>query len=125
MGDVSRPAILIVEDEALIRMDAADTIADSGFPTFEAGSADEALSLMERHDDILVLFTDIEMPGSMNGLALAARVRERWPQVRIIIASGAVEVKRADLPCHALFFKKPYDIGKVTDALHAMADGME
>lgn len=86
------PAILISEDEVLIRIDAADIIGEAGFRTYEAGSSNEAFKLMERHADIFALFTDVGMLGTMNGLGLARSVRSRWPTIRIIIASGACEV---------------------------------
>lgn len=122
MTRASRPAVLIVEDEPLIRTDAVEMIAEAGFRTYAAGCSEEALALLERHDDVAFLFTDIEMPGTMDGLKLAALVRRRWPAVRILIASGAFEAKQADMPDHALFYAKPYAIGRITDALHAMAD---
>jgi CheY-like chemotaxis protein len=123
MSDDARPAVLVVEDEPLIRMDAVDVVEDAGFRAYEAASADEAMSILETHEDVFVLFTDVDMPGSMNGLKLAASVRNRWPSVRIIIASGAVEVKREDMPDHALFFSKPYRSDRIADALRALSEG--
>src|SRR6201986_3701299 len=80
--------ILIVEDETLLRMEALDFMADSGFAVYEAGDADEAIAQLERHDDISSLFTDIDMPGSMDGLRLAHYVRGRWPPIKLFITSG-------------------------------------
>ncbi|MBA97090.1 MAG: response regulator [Sulfitobacter sp.] len=119
--DKSKPAVLIVEDEPLIRMEAVDMIMDAGFKTYEAGSADKAIAMMELHDDIGILFTDIDMPGTMDGLKLAAYVRNRWPPVAIIIASGVVELERTSLPEGSAFFPKPYATSQITKTLHDIA----
>ena len=102
-------AILIVEDEPLIRMGIVPVIEDAGFAVFEAGNADEAIKLLERHEEILLIFTDVNMPGSMDGLKLAHYVRGRWPPVKIIVTSAHVAVKNEALPEGAHFFSKPYD----------------
>lgn len=116
------PAVLVVEDEPLIRLEAVDTIEDVGFRTYDAGSADAALKILETQDDIGVLFTDVDMPGSMNGIKLASYVRERWPSVAIIIASGIVDGDKAELPEGALFFPKPYPTTRIVAALHEIAE---
>lgn len=113
-----RPAVLVVEDEILIRMAIADAIAEAGFTVYEAANADQAIQLLELHDDIGVLFTDIDMPGSMDGLRLAAAVRDRWPPVKIVITSGHVTIKPDELPVEGRFFAKPYNSAKVVGALY-------
>jgi CheY-like chemotaxis protein len=118
MNSDTRPAVLIVEDEPLIRMDAVNMISEAGFRTYEAASADQAIALMERHPDIGILFTDIEMPGTMDGLKLAAYVRDRWPPVVIIIASGAAGLDSTTFPEGASFFPKPYLARQITTTLH-------
>src|ERR1700722_13973690 len=80
--------VLIVEDEFLLRADAAEFMENSGFTVYEASNADEAIALLERHVDIRAVFTDIHMPGSMDGLKLAHYVRGRWPPIKLFIASG-------------------------------------
>ncbi len=110
-------AVLVVEDEALIRMDVADDLEQAGFNVLEAGNTDEALSLLRSHPEIQALFTDIEMPGSMNGLTLAAMVHDRWPPIKIIVTSGRVRVRKFDLPEDALFVPKPYSNGQVISSL--------
>ena len=101
-------SVLIVEDESLVRMGAISSIEDAGFVVYEAASADEAISLLERHREIRLIFTDIHMPGSMDGLKLAHYVRGRWPPVKIIVTSGQMKVCGEDLPTAAVFIGKPY-----------------
>ena len=82
------PCIVVVEDEALLLFSIADDLRDAGFSVLEASNADEAIALLESHPEIRLLFTDIDMPGSMDGLKLSAAVRDRWPPVKIIVTSG-------------------------------------
>ena len=113
-------AVLVVEDEVLIRMSVVDDLEEAGFDVFEAGNTDEAISLLRTHPEIQALFTDIEMPGSMNGLRLAETVHDRWPPIKIIVTSGQVRVRKHDLPDDALFFPKPYDNTRVISTLREM-----
>ena len=99
--------ILVVDDEALIRMDAVDTL--SGARTFyEAAYADEALRVLDKHGEIMLVFTDVNMPGDMDGVALVAKVYETRPSIRWIVTSGREDLEEADLPDHASFLPKPY-----------------
>ena len=118
MDTSKRQVVLIVEDEAIIRMNAVDAIMDAGHEVLEAENADEAIRILEARNDITIIFTDIDMPaGTMNGLRLAAAVRDRWPPNRIIATSGRVEVRHGDLPSGSLFLAKPYDHRVLTNAL--------
>lgn len=117
----SRLVVLVVEDDPLIRMEAIDMIEDAGFRARGAKSADAAIAILERHDDIAILFTDIDMPGSMDGLKLAAYVRDRWPPVAIFIASGIVETEGLTFPKGSSFFPKPYPTSAIVNALHHVA----
>lgn len=119
--DRRRIAILVVEDDPLLLMDAVDMIEDAGFTAYAARHADEAISLLERHDNIRVLFTDVDMPGSMDGLKLAHAVRKRWPPVSIIVASGHVNVTAEQMPENGVFFAKPYPPANVIRALNGIA----
>ncbi|WP_426163246.1 response regulator [Sandarakinorhabdus sp. DWP1-3-1] len=101
--------VLIVEDDVLLRMMAADIVDDLGFAVREAASADEAILLLETHDDISIVFTDIQMPGSMNGLQLAVRTRQQKPAVGLVIVSGEHTPDADQIPDGALFFAKPYN----------------
>jgi CheY-like chemotaxis protein len=110
-------AILIVEDEPLVRLCAVDAVAAAGFEVIEAASADEAIQILERRSDILAVFTDIQMPGSMDGLTLAYAVHIRWSPIRIIVTSGRELLAEDDLPEGGLFFAKPYDPTEICRAL--------
>src|SRR5579859_5826237 len=92
------PVVLIVEDEFLLRMDAIEMIAAAGFEVAEAANADRAIAILESRRDISVVFTDIQMPGSMDGLKLARAVRGRWPPIKILATSGHAGVGEPDLP---------------------------
>src|SRR5580693_576506 len=115
MGEPMRPsvAVLIVEDEPLIRMGTVYLLRDPDFEVYEAGSADAAIALLELHREIRLIFTDVDMPGSMDGLKLAHYVRGRWPPVKIIVTSGHVKVAEESLPAGGLFLHKPYDPAEI------------
>src|SRR4029079_6706893 len=92
----SSPTVLVVEDEMVLRMRAVDIVEDAGFNSLEAVNADEALSILESRSDISLLFTDIQMPGNLDGLKLAHAVHKRWPAIKIILVSGQVNLSDAD-----------------------------
>jgi two-component system, response regulator PdtaR len=106
---LSREVILVVEDEALVRLLLVDTLLDAGFEALSACNADEAIKILESRADIRMVVTDINMPGSMNGLKLAAAVRDRWPPVRIIITTARQKPENTDMPAESAFIGKPYD----------------
>jgi CheY-like chemotaxis protein len=101
------PAVLIVDDEPLIRMAAADTVADAGVASFEAADGGEALELLEEHPEIALVVTDVEMPG-MDGVTLARRACTLRPELGIIVTSARGEASRPDLPRGGAFLAKPY-----------------
>jgi two-component system, response regulator PdtaR len=115
-----RAVILIVEDELLIRLNAVEMIEEAGFEVVEAASADEAIAILEGRLDITVVFTDIQMPGSMNGLKLAAAVRDRWPPIKIVATSGHVKLDLGDLPEGGRFLQKPYSPAEITKTLREL-----
>ena len=100
--------VLIVEDEPLLRMDAVDFIEEAGFEAVEACHAADAIAILKSRTDIAVVFTDIEMPGPLNGMALARIVKAEWPPVTIVVASGRVVPAGGDLPADVVCLKKPY-----------------
>src|ERR1700688_4799113 len=115
------PVILIVEDEALVRLGAVRTIEEAGFEVIEAANADEAIRILESRRDIRVVFTDIQMPGSMDGLKLAHAVRNRWPPIKIIVTSGHEPLAEHDLPEGGRFFAKPYNPTEICETLREWA----
>lgn len=116
----SSPVILIVEDELLLRMDSAEMIESAGFEVVQAGNADEAIAILQARPAIHVVFTDIQMPGSMDGLKLARFVRDRWPPIKIVATSGRVRVGALDLPAGSVFLPKPYRGAQVVATLREM-----
>jgi two-component system, response regulator PdtaR len=125
MVDTPKPeplVVLVAEDEPLLRMLAVDVLTEEGFVTIEAGSATEALTLCKACPEAVdVLFTDVRMPGSMDGLELAHKVHERWPWIVILIASGNIFLSREELPDGAKFLPKPYDMHRVIGVVREMA----
>jgi len=108
--------VLVVEDEALIRWDIADYLRDAGLTVLEAVDADEAIRILET-SKVQVVFTDISMPGTMDGLRLASYIRDRWPPIKLIVASGHAILSDDDLPANSRFFRKPYRGAQVAQAI--------
>lgn len=104
-----RPTVLVVDDEPLVRLTAVDLIADLGLEAVEASSADEALEILEVRRDIRVVVTDIDMPGSMDGIKLARYVRDRWPPIIVIAVTGKALAGASMMPEGVQIFAKPYD----------------
>lgn len=115
------PVILVVEDEDLLREAAVALAEDAGFKAVAAASADEALAILEARADVRLVFTDIQLPGSMDGLKLAHAVRDRWPPVELILTSGRRRLRPDDLPERGRFFAKPYDFNALSRAFQEMA----
>ncbi|HEV7437859.1 MAG TPA: response regulator [Pseudorhizobium sp.] len=116
----NRVAVLVVEDEALILLDIADQLEADGFKVYQAMNADAAIELLATQLDIRIVFTDIDMPGTMDGLKLAAAVRDRWPPVRIIVTSGARMIDADEMPDGSVFFGKPYNHLAVVRSMREM-----
>lgn len=100
--------IMIVEDEILVRQIGADVLEEAGYSVLEAGSATEALEIIEKNPGIALVFTDVRMPGEMDGLDLATVVHDRWPNVRLLITSGHCRLGKTELPDSGQFLAKPY-----------------
>jgi CheY-like chemotaxis protein len=99
----NKVVVLIVEDEPLVRMVVADAVEEAGFAVIEAGNADEAVRILESRSDVRIVFTDIDMPGSMDGLKLATAIRDRWPPIEIVLTSGHHRAASSDLPVRSVF----------------------
>jgi CheY-like chemotaxis protein len=112
-----KAVVLVVEDDTMIRMCAVDLVLSAGYEALEACNADEAIAALEAHADIDLVFTDVQMPGTMDGIKLAHYIRERWPPVRLIVASGADIVEESRLPGGSTFLAKPYTDLAITDAM--------
>jgi CheY-like chemotaxis protein len=116
------PVVLVVEDEMLLRMRAVDMVEDAGFTSVEAVDADEAVAILESRSDIALLFTDIQMPGSMDGLKLAHAVHQRWPPIKIILVSGQLKLANADIPADSRFFGKPLEAEEMIAEMRNLID---
>ncbi|QXQ07368.1 response regulator [Sphingosinicellaceae bacterium] len=117
----ARPVVLVVEDEAMIRMGATALVEDLGLEFYEASGADDAITLLEQHSHITIVFTDIQMAGSMDGLELAAYARKRWPPLKFIIVSGNHIAEAGEMPEGAVFFRKPYGDAAIGEAIRAFS----
>jgi two-component system, response regulator PdtaR len=115
MGNSPPPCVVIVvEDEALIRMAAVYALEDAEFAVLEAGNADEAIEILTHEAaSIHVVFTDVRMPGTMDGIQLAHHVRQHWPHIGLIAASGHARRMAGRLPHGSRFVAKPYDLDDV------------
>jgi CheY-like chemotaxis protein len=113
-------AVLVVEDEHLIRMDTVASLEAEGFVVHEAANAAEAIRCLELHKEIRLIFTDVNMPGTMDGVALAHYVRGRWPPVKIIVTSGFMKIQESDLPPGSLFVEKPYFSKNIAAKMNAL-----
>jgi CheY-like chemotaxis protein len=113
-----RPVVLVVEDEPLIHLVALDIVTHEGFEAIGAANADEAIRILETRNDISIVFTDVHMPGSMDGVKLAHAVRGRWPPIKIIVTSA---LGNHALPAHSVFLSKPCDSAQISAALQDLA----
>jgi CheY-like chemotaxis protein len=113
--------VLVVEDEPLLRMAAVDMIETAGFIVVEAADATQAVEILESRPDIRIVFTDIDMPRGMDGIKLAALIRDRWPPIHIIITSGHLNPPASHLPADSVFFSKPYREMEVLATIRRMA----
>jgi CheY-like chemotaxis protein len=112
--------ILVVEDEMMLRMRAVDMVEDAGYTPVEAVDADGAVAILESRSDIALMVTDIQMPGSMDGLGLAHAVHERWPSIKIIVVSGRLKQPNIDLPADSRFFGKPLEAVEMIAQMRSM-----
>ena len=119
------PYAFVVDDDAMILMHALDILEDAGFRTLSAHNGDDALEKLAAHDDeVVLLFTDVEMPGSMDGFELARTVSKRWPDIGILVASGRLKADEGAMPEGALFVSKPFSANVIFDRLHdLLTDG--
>lgn len=115
-----RPVVLVVEDEYLLRLIAVEMVEEAGFTALEASNADEAVRILESRNDIRAVFTDVQMPGSMNGHRLARVIRHRWPPVALVVTSGHANDLEGNLPTGGRFLRKPYQLAQIESALRQL-----
>jgi two-component system, response regulator PdtaR len=119
-----RPVVLVVEDDFLLRMDAVDIVKDAGFEAEEAANADDAIAIIETHPNIHVVFTEVQMPGTMDGLKLARFVKDRWPPIKIVATSGRIKISEEDLPEGSIFVPKPYSPAQIVNSLRELLESV-
>ncbi len=119
VGTETHPRVLVVEDEPLLRLFNADMLIDAGFDVVEACDADEALRLLETVDGIRVVFTDVEMPGALDGFALAERIETRWPQIGVVVTSGRCRPATSFAAPARCFVPKPFRAAQIVGAIDA------
>lgn len=122
---VSGAVILVVEDNQLILMSAMDLVAHAGYEGVAAANADEAIAILEARTDVKLVFTDIEMPGTIDGVKLAHYIRNRWPPIHLIVASGKEIKEESQLPAGSIFFSKPYDNNSIIEEMGRMLAAIE
>lgn len=118
-----KAVVLAVEDSPTILMGAIDLIESAGYEALQARGADEAISILESRNDVDVVFTDVQMPGTMDGLKLSHYIRNRWPPVKLIVASGAAVLEESSLPAGSRFFSKPYQSATIAEAIARLLSG--
>ncbi|MGV1848023.1 MULTISPECIES: response regulator [unclassified Rhizobium] len=116
-ASLREPIALVVDDEPLILMDTADMISDEGYAVVEARTADQAFEFLQKHSSLQLLFTDVQMPGDLDGFQLAMLVAERWPHICVIVASGAARPGPNDIPENARFIAEPFSADLVHQVL--------
>ena len=110
-------SILIVEDEVLTNEYLEFVLEEAGYEAIPAASADEAIAVLEHREDVDLVVTDINLPGGLNGLQLAALVRNRWPAINIIVVTGYNAPRKEEIPLGSLFVPKPYSAQKMIEAV--------
>ncbi|KFL31137.1 hypothetical protein JP75_09515 [Devosia riboflavina] len=116
----SPSTILVVEDEPLVSMALVDDLETEGFVVIETANAAQAVKILETRSDIRIIITDVDMPGTMDGLMLAAAVADRWPPIRIIVVSGHRSVDITDIPDGSVFYSKPYRSAEIIETMNEM-----
>ncbi|WP_206245149.1 response regulator [Novosphingobium terrae] len=116
------PVVLVVEDEPILRMAAVEMVKDSGLTALEVPDAETALAVLKTRPDIRLVFTDVKMPGRIDGMRLAGLVHDRWPLIDVIVTSGELAPGEVPLPAGGVFIPKPYDHGKLVHLMHRLVD---
>ncbi|WP_312794850.1 response regulator [Tianweitania sp.] len=117
----NKPIVLVIEDEPVLRIDIVDMLEDDGFGVVEATSVENAIAILETRLDIRIVYMDLDMPRGVDGVKIAAAIRDRWPPIEIVLTASRVDGARIQLPVRAKFFAKPIDPIQVISAVRAFA----
>ena len=117
-----KPVVLVIDDDELVRWNAVDILADHGFAIEEADCVEGAIRILESHPDIQLVFTDIQMPGAIDGLELAHRVHRRWPHIRVVVTSGRLRPASSEMPDGGSFIAKPYGSERLVTEINHMLE---
>lgn len=112
--------VLVVEDEPLLRLAGIDLVETAGYEAISASDAAEAVTILESRNDIRIVFTDVDMPRGVDGMRLAAIIRDRWPPIKVIVVSGHIDGPGDLIPADTVFFPKPYQEEEIVDAIRKM-----
>jgi CheY-like chemotaxis protein len=119
--ETKTPVVLVAEDEALVRQLSVYELEDAGYRVIEAANAGQAIEILETGVPVDVLFTDVNMPGGMDGIHLVRLVHCRWPEVRLIVTSGRADIPETELPEEGQFIRKPYRLSEMSEMVGRMA----
>lgn len=122
MRSHDKQTVLVVEDNTLVRMHGVDMLEEAGFTVLEAETADAALVILQQHEDVELLFSDVDMPGSMDGVELARRVHDRWPWIALLLTSGHHNIDEDELPDGGRFVRKPWTQERLMSKIQAVLE---
>lgn len=118
---VEKRVVLVIEDEPVLRIDVVDMLEGAGFEVIESTSVEDALHILESRPDIRIVYMDLDMPKGVDGVKVAAAIRDRWPPIEIVLTASRVDGARIQLPVRAKFFAKPINPARVIEAVRGFA----
>jgi two-component system, response regulator PdtaR len=118
--DKARSAILVVEDEVLVRMAVAECLRQAGYSVAEAANAHEAVEILRHSRDVKLIVSDVRMPGSMDGVELARLARSEYPDTKVVLVSG--HLPAIDWVAHDGYFRKPYDFTRLIEHIRTLIE---
>ncbi|MER0238879.1 response regulator [Fulvimarina sp. MAC8] len=121
IDDTAKDIVLVIEDEPVLRLEVVDLCEENGFEVIEAMDVDDAIAILESRPDIRIVYIDLDMPKGIDGIKIAAAIRDRWPPIEIILTASTLDATKVRLPVRSEFFSKPIDHGIVATTMRSMA----